>query len=62
MAAPGACTAAQGFKQGMRPLCWYKPGAGEAPQFNTDVAAMPDAKALEAKMEALKSALLGRGI
>ncbi|MFI5347766.1 MAG: hypothetical protein ACHQ51_15440 [Elusimicrobiota bacterium] len=25
----GACTASQGFSVGMRPLCWYKPGADE---------------------------------
>ena len=28
-AADGACTASQGFKQGMRPRCWYLPAQGE---------------------------------
>ena len=27
--APGTCTLSQGYKVGMRPLCWYKPGSGE---------------------------------
>ena len=27
---PGACTLAQGFQVGMRPLCWYKPTPAEA--------------------------------
>ncbi len=27
--APGACTRSQGYSVGMRPLCWYKPPAGE---------------------------------
>jgi hypothetical protein len=26
---PGACIKKDGFTQGVRPLCWYKPGAGE---------------------------------
>ncbi len=27
--APGTCTLSQGYKVGMRPLCWYKPQSGE---------------------------------
>lgn len=26
---PGTCIKRDGYKVGMRPLCWYKPGAGE---------------------------------
>ncbi|MDE2143341.1 MAG: hypothetical protein KGJ84_13105 [Elusimicrobia bacterium] len=35
----GACTRSQGFTVGMRPLCWYKPGADEltAPAMTADV-------------------------
>lgn len=41
----GACTTSQGFKEGYRPRCWYKPAAGEA--------------ALREKLEAMRDALIG---
>lgn len=28
-AIPGTCIKKDGYKKGVRPLCWYKPGAGE---------------------------------
>jgi hypothetical protein len=62
---PGACTAANGDTKGLRPLCWYKPPTA-APA--SAVAAMSSSsdrvmseKALEKKLEAFKSALLGNG-
>lgn len=61
----GACTARNGQRVGLRPRCWYKPPADEPAAFDPAVAARPmalDGKAVAEKLEALKSALSGRGI
>lgn len=57
----GTCTRASGFTVGLRPLCWYKPTAGEAPALATKPL-LPKMKALSDTLEVLKGALEGRGI
>lgn len=59
----GACTASQGFKEGYRPLCWYKPAAGEAAPaaLVQRSATLPSEKSLHEKLEALRGALSGAG-
>lgn len=59
--APGACTAGQGYTQGLRPTCWYKPQAGEAPALLVRSAELPSVKSIDAKLETLKAALSGSG-
>lgn len=59
--AAGTCTAAQGYAAGLRPLCWYKPGAGETPAL-LEASAPPVTQTLGDKLEALKHVLEGRGI
>ena len=57
----GACTASQGFKEGFRPRCWYKPADGEAAPaaLARRSEAMPEEKAMSEKLEALRGALSG---
>ena len=56
--APGACTASQGFKIGLRPRCWYKAPAGqEEPSLAYRPASMPSIKDLENSLEAMRLAL-----
>ncbi len=57
----GACTASQGFKEGLRPRCWYKPADGEAAPaaLVRRSESMPQEKALGEKLEALRNALSG---
>lgn len=49
----GACTAAQGFVEGFRPRCWYKPAAGEA------APALPNAESLVKQLDEMRAALSG---
>ncbi|MBI4422617.1 MAG: hypothetical protein HY554_02755 [Elusimicrobia bacterium] len=63
----GACTQAGGFAVGTRPLCWYKPptSAGEEGEDEAGLSArmpLPDAKAVQRKLDALAGALSSRGI
>lgn len=61
----GACTAASGHKTGLRPLCWFKPPAEAAGRGVAELTSpRPDLKAqsIQDRLEALKSALSGRGI
>ncbi|MCX5786917.1 MAG: hypothetical protein NTX64_00175 [Elusimicrobia bacterium] len=62
---PGSCTKAGGYSVGLRSRCWYKPPQGE----ELTVASMPalrqplpDAKALEERLESLRGALSGGGL
>lgn len=59
--AVGTCTRASGFTVGLRPRCWYKPAADEAPALATRLLP-PKTKALNDTLEALKGVLEGRGI
>ena len=52
---PGACTTADGFQTGVRPLCWFKP---PAPALLSPVAA----KAIGQSLETLEQTLSGNGI
>jgi hypothetical protein len=61
--APGACTASQGFKQGLRPLCWYRPAEGEAllPGLAVRPLGLPGEKSLDERLQSLRGALSGSG-
>jgi hypothetical protein len=62
--APGACTASQGFTQGLRPVCWYHPAEGEAiaaAGVALRPASLPSEKALNERLQALRGALSGGG-
>jgi hypothetical protein len=61
--APGACTASQGFKQGLRPLCWYHPAEGEAllPDLALRPTGLPSEKSLGERLQSLRGALSGGG-
>lgn len=60
---PGSCTAAGGFTQGFRPLCWYHPADGEAAPANIAdrPVSLPSEKALNEKINGLSEALSGNG-
>ncbi|MBI5201811.1 MAG: hypothetical protein HY925_09525, partial [Elusimicrobia bacterium] len=63
-AAPGACTAAQGFTSGLRPRCWYKPPEGQAFEGMSIARAplsLPDTKSLQQKLDAMRDVLSGGG-
>lgn len=49
----GGCVRSQGYKSGMRPLCWYKPAASEG--FNEAVAAKLENRSREVKSATLAS-------
>ncbi len=58
--ASGACTAAQGFRVGLRPRCWYKaPASQEAPSMTARPENAPSAANLEKTIEAMRLALSG---
>jgi len=63
--APGACTRSQGYAVGMRPLCWYKPPAGETPDLLSRADKAPQVrKALSQSpaLSALQSGSLWQGL
>lgn len=60
--AAGACTKSQGFTAGIRPLCWYKPPSAEAElRLVASRQIGLDEKAVEARIESLRTALAGGG-
>lgn len=55
--AKATCTRSGGDPAGFRPLCWYKPPQGEAPELLVARPKLPDARTLQARLEAMKGAL-----
>lgn len=62
--APGACTTAAGYKDGVRPLCWFKPPTKEsAPVVASSPAPlMPEAKTFQDRLNAMRGAFSDRSL
>lgn len=61
-AAAGSCTTGAGYKVGVRSLCWYKPAEPEAVPAALSVARMPNTRAVQKSLDALREAMTGRGL
>ncbi|MBI5241719.1 MAG: hypothetical protein HY926_14695 [Elusimicrobia bacterium] len=59
--AKGTCTASQGYKVGLRPLCWYKPPTGESLQLLSRASVAPQLDESVSKSRTLSS-LQGAGL
>ncbi len=55
--AKGTCTRSGGDPAGFRPLCWYKPPQGEAPELFVSRLKLPETRALQTRLDAMKGAL-----
>jgi len=58
----GSCTKSQGFSAGIQPRCWYKPAGPEVESTVAQRLGLTSPKAMESKLDAMRSALSGRGI